>query len=324
MNRAIKKQIFVSFIILFVLLAIYFALDLFTALPEYVKWVILIVGIIIFFMVLMAKTGFILFLQEFQRAVIFRFGRLNRVAGPGWALMIPGIEIYNMVDLRVMAIDVPQQEVLTKDNVALKIDAVIYLAVKKDPKSIINSIVAVEDYKKAAQLFIKSSVREVIGNMVLSDVVSNINQMNSNLKKELERISESWGLDIQSVELKEIIVPDIVVKAMHEQKAAVQEKLATIQRAEAEKEKIAAINQSASELSDKSISYYYIKALEEMSRGSSTKIIFPMEFSRLAEILAGKVAPKANEKSKVENFIDKYGDLIEENIDKVEKKAKKK
>ena len=198
-------------------------------------------------------------MQEYERAVILRFGKLHRISGPGWALTIPGFENYTKVDLRVQTIDVTKQEVITKDNVAIKVDAVIFLSVKKDPKCVANSVLNVDDYKNAAQLFVKSNIREVIGNMNLSDVVSNINELNVRLLKELAKIPSEWGVNVESVELREIIVPDIVIDAMHKKKAAEQERLAIVQIAEAERERISAIDKSASQLGDKSITYYYIK-----------------------------------------------------------------
>jgi regulator of protease activity HflC (stomatin/prohibitin superfamily) len=228
--------------------------------------------------------------------------------------MFPWIETFKVVDLRTQTLDVPKQDVITRDNVSIKIDVVIYLYVKKDPQSVINSVMEIDDYKQASQQFIKSSIREVIGGMNLSDVISNINELNKRLVSELAHISGDWGISVESVELKEIIIPDKIVEAMNKQKAASQERLAIVQLAEAEREKIDAINKAASNLTDKSVTYYYIKALEEMSKGASSKIIFPMEFTRLAEILAGKVAPKAGEKSKLESFIDKYGDMLENKL----------
>lgn len=315
MNDVTKKQIFFVFIIIFSLLLVYFLVDLIFTMDTTAKIIFLVILLIIFFVAIILKTGFVLFLQEYERAVISRFGRLNRVSGPGWAFIFPGIETYKKVDLRVLTLDVPKQEVITKDNVSLKIDIVMYLSVRKDPKSVINSVMAVDDYKQASQLFVKSSVREVIGNMEFSQVIGNINELNKKLVAELAHISQDWGISVESVELKEIIVPDKIVDAMNKQKAASQERLAIVQLAEAEREKIEAINKAASNLTDKSVTYYYIKALEEMSRGASNKIIFPMEFTRLAEILAGKMAPaNPKEKGKLEEFIDKYGDLLENKI----------
>jgi regulator of protease activity HflC (stomatin/prohibitin superfamily) len=314
MDDTTKKQIFFVFIILFILLGIYFLIDLIFSVSNMVKVIFLIVLAFILVTVIIFKTGFVLFLQQYERAVISRFGRLHRVSGPGWAFMIPWVETFKLVDLRTQTLDVPKQDVITKDNVSIKIDAVIYLFVRKDPRSIINSVMEIDDYKQASQQFIKSTVREVIGGMELSEVISNINELNRKMVSELAHISANWGISVESVELKEIIIPDTVVEAMHKQKAATQERLAIVQLAEAEREKIDAINKAASNLTDKSVTYYYIKALEEMSKGASSKIIFPMEFTRLAEVLAGKVMPKAGEKSKLEGFIDKYGDLLEDKL----------
>ena len=314
MDDTTKKQIFFVFIVLFILLLIYFLVDLFFSLSNTIKLVFLLILILAFFIAIIFKTGFVLYLQEFERAVISRFGRLNRVSGPGWAFMIPGIETFKLVDLRTQTLEVPKQDVITKDNVSIKIDAVIYLYVRKDPQSVINSVFAIDDYKQAAQLFIKSTIREVIGSMVLSEVIGNINDLNKRMVTELAHMSGDWGISVESVELKEIIIPDKVVDAMNRQKAATQDRLAIVQLAEAEREKIEAINKAASNLSGNSITYYYIKALEEMSKGASSKIIFPMEFSKMAEILAGKLAPNPGEKSKLEGFIDKYGDLLEAKI----------
>jgi len=322
MNDSTKKQIFFIFLILFTLLAIYFVVDLIFSLSGVTKLIFLIVFIIVLLIGVFLKFGFVLFLKEYERSVIMRFGKLNRVAGPGWAFYIPGLETHKKVDLRVQTIDIPSQTVVTKDNVAIKVDAVIYLFVKKDPVSVINSVVNVKDYMEASQLYIKSSIRKVIGNMTLSEAISNISELNKRLLVDLAKISKDWGVSIESVELKNIVIPDTVVEAMHKEKASEQEKLAIVQLAEAEKQKIATINTAASDLSEKSITYYYIKALEEISKGASTKIIFPMEFSRLAEVLAGKVAPKSGEKNKLEGFLKKYGDVIEANVEKLEKKTK--
>lgn len=322
MDDTTKKQIFFVFILLFILLGIYFLVDLIFSVSNLVKLIFLLVVVLVVIIIIIFKTGFVLFLQQYERAVISRFGRLHRVSGPGWAFMIPGLETFKFVDLRTQTLDVPKQDVITKDNVSIKIDLVIYLYVKKDPQSIINSVMEIDDYKQASQQFIKASVREVIGGMVLSEVIGNINELNKRLVEELAHISGDWGIAVESVELKEIIIPDKVIEAMHKQKAASQERLAIVQLAEAEREKIDAINKAASNLTDKSVTYYYIKALEEMSKGASSKIIFPMEFTRLAEILAGKVMPKPGEKSKLESFIDKYGDMLENKLQNMEEEKK--
>jgi len=316
MDKKTKKQFYFIFILAALALLVYFLVDIFMGLNFLVKAIIGIIAVIAIAIIFTIKSGAILFLEEFQRAVIQRFGRLHRVGGPGWTLIIPGLEKSTIVDLRTQTLDIPRQNVITKDNVMIDIDAVIYLRVDKDPKEIINSVMNVENYKEAARIFIKSNIRDVIGNMDLSDVISNVNDLNQKMKSELKEISKDWGIVVDSVEVKEIKIPDEVIDAMHKQKAAIQRKLAVFEDAAAEKEKIRAIHEAASGLSDTSLSYYYIKALEEMSKGASTKIIFPMEFTKLAGILTGKMNASPSEKSQVDTFLQQYGPMMAKHIEK--------
>jgi len=310
MNANTKKQFYFLSILLGVALLIYVLVDIILDVALWIKILLIVLLALILFFVIATKTGALLFLSEYERALVYRFGRTNRLSGPGWALIIPWIEKADVIELRAQTIDIPKQDVITKDNVMLNIDAVIYMRINKEPKEMVKSILNVENYRDAAQIFVKSQIRDVIGTMTLNDVIGNINDLNVKIKSELQMITKDWGIVVDSVEVKEVKIPDAVIDAMHKQKAAVQRKLAAIEEAEGEREKIKAINSAASELSDKSLSYYYIKALEEMSRGSSTKIIFPMEFTKLANILAGKLSPKSNEKEKVDDFLEHYGPLL--------------
>ncbi len=319
MDNKVKKNVFFLFILLLIVLFIYFIIDLFMSSSLVVKIIIGVIAGIVILTAITVTSGAVLFLDEYERAVIFRFGRLNRVSGPGWTLIIPWLEKATRVDLRTLTIDIPRQDVITKDNVMITIDAIIYLRVNKDPRDVISAIINVEDYKEASKLFVKAQVRDVIGQMELSETISNINELNEKLKKELQQVSKDWGIKIDSVEIKEIKIPDEVIDAMHKQKAAIQKKLAIIEEAQAEHEKIKAINLAATELSDKSVAYYYIKALEEMSRGESTKIIFPMEFTKLASIITGKIDGTQTEQNKADNFLKQYGPLLEKYLEKQKK-----
>ncbi len=314
MNDKQKKQVYFAFILVALALLIYFLYDVFFNSSIWVKSAfigIVALGIAIFIMI---RSGAILFLEESQRAVISRFGRLDRVGGPGWTLIIPGIESYKVVDLRTQTIEVPRQDVITKDGVVINIDAIIYLKVNKNPQDVVNAIISVDNYINASKQYVIANIRDVAGSLTLEEMITKVNEMNSRLKKELQDLTKNWGVSVDAVELREIKVPDAIVDAMNKQKAAVQQKLATIELAEAEREKINAIHSAASNLSDKSISYYYIKALEEMSKGQSTKIIFPMEFTKIAEILSGKMNPDTKDKRKIDAFIEKYNPLIENYI----------
>lgn len=241
---------------------------------------------------LLLRENFLLRLQDFQRAIIMRFGKVNRVGGPGWAVVLPFVEQCTLVDLRTQVVDIPKQQVIIKDNLELDIDAVIFLRVKPDRESVISSVVEVEDYKKAIGLFVTAKLRDVVGSLDLETVVSDVNRINNDLSREVELFSNEWGIHIERVEISDITLPKSVLEAMHQQKAAVQEKLAAFERAEARKAEIDAVNKATESLSDRALTYYYIKALEEMSKGQSTKLVFPIEVSRLAESISKSLPGK--------------------------------
>jgi regulator of protease activity HflC (stomatin/prohibitin superfamily) len=276
---------------------------------------------------IMWKTEVLIKLKEYERAVIFRFGKVARVGGPGWTLKLPIIETYRKVDLRVKTLDVEKQDVITKDMIELKIDAVIYLRVRKDPQSVINSIIEVEDYRVAARTYVIAAIRDAVGDMTLPELIANIDKLNERLKAGLSKITEAWGVAIVSVEIKDVDVPEVIVKAMHQEKAAVQEKLAVLQRAEAKRREIEAVNSAARELSDATLGYYYIKALEEMSRGKSTKLIFPLEFSNLVRLLGSKVlagVPRAEQGLSKDELMDLIREAVEKHTGNAVKNAVKK
>jgi regulator of protease activity HflC (stomatin/prohibitin superfamily) len=264
------------------------------------------------------KFDFILQLVDYQRAVIYRFGRVNRVGGPGWTFIWPIIESHALVDLRTKTIDVPKQDVVTKDGIELKVDGVIYLKVKKDRQSVVNSIIEVENFREAARLFVVSAIRDAVGTMVLSEVISNIEIINAQIKENLEKISKDWGVDIDSVEIKDVQIPETVLSAMHEEKAAVQQKLARMEKALAHKAEIEAVKEAAKDLDDKALSYYYIRAIENMSKSKGSKVFFPAEFSKLANVFTSSQLEKASKGKEV----GKYKKILEDYVDSAVSKAK--
>jgi regulator of protease activity HflC (stomatin/prohibitin superfamily) len=280
-------------------------------------------GAFAIFVLLVWKHDFYLLqLIDYQRAVVYRYGKVNRVGGPGWVFIWPGIESYNLVDLRVKTIDVPKQEVVTKDGVAVIIDAIVYLKVKKDNQSVVNSVIEVEDYSKAAQLYVISSLRDVVGSIPLSDVISNIEIINAKIKENLERISKDWGIIVDSVEISDVKLPDEILDAMHQEKAAVQQKLARMEKALAQKAEIEAVKEAASGLDDKALAYYYIKAIENMSQGKGSKVFFPAEFSRLAESFSGSGLLRGKDGGAGAKKAVYYKDLLKKYVDTSVKKAR--
>ncbi|HNW05470.1 MAG TPA: SPFH domain-containing protein [archaeon] len=314
------KNIFFGIIIFGILLVgtIFFIMD------EQLKQIVLIVLIIVAFIYLLFSANIILRLKDYERAVIFRFGRVNRVGGPGWTLVLPFVEKYSYVTLRTQVVDVPVQQIITKDNIKVTIDAILFLSIENTKESIINSVVKVEDYKKAASYFVIAMLRDILGEFVLTDVISNTESINKKITEEIKNVAKEWGIKVNSVEIKDLQIPDEIVESMHKQKAAVQKKLAIFEEAESEKAKINAIREATEGLSDKTILYYYIKALEKVGEGQSSKIIFPMELTSLLQNISEKINsgnPKINAKERKE--LTEYLPVIQSYLEKNEKKKRK-
>ncbi len=255
-----------------------------------------------------AKSDMIVQLMDYERAVVFRMGKFVGVRGPGWVFILPFIEEYVKVDLRVQTVDIAPQKVITKDNIEVTIDAVIYLKVVDAAKAVL----AVQDYRAAAILYIESKIREIAGGMTAEEIISNVDAINSELSKELQKLVSDWGVEVVSVELKSVRLPPELMEAMHRRREAEQQKLATIQRAEAEKATIEAVKAAAKGLDDKTLAYYYIRALEKIAEGRATKLVLPLEISTLSQsisaALGGAVSPERVEK----DLSGKYAYLLEE------------
>ncbi len=280
-------------------------------------WILIILVILFIFY----KFKGVVELRDYQRAVVFRFGKVSRVSGPGLAIILPLIEKYVLVDLRTQAIDVKPQEVITKDEIDLRVDAVIYLRVKKDRDSVIKSVVAVENYKAASVLFVLSLIRDAIGGLTLSEVILSVEQMNEHLKVGLEKISADWGIEVQSVKLQDVRIPPVVLDAMHEERAAEQRKLARFESALAHKKEIEVVKEATENLSDRALAYYYIKALEKLGEGSSSKIIFPMEFSKIALAITQKLGGFDNQSNAgLDEIFKKYEPAIKKFLQEQEEK----
>jgi regulator of protease activity HflC (stomatin/prohibitin superfamily) len=318
--ESIKKGIFLAILFLLVaaFLTFYFSLPLLQMFASDIFWFAVLVLVLIILWKTKAFNNILVQLKDYERAVIFRFGKFNRIGGPGWALMIPFIESYTHVDLRTKTLDIEKQDVITRDSIEIRIDTVIYLKVKKDNESVARSVLEVENFEEASRTYVMSALRDIIGEMTLPEVIANIDKINKRLHDSLSEVAEKWGLNVIAVQIKDVDLPDVVLKAMHEQKAAVQEKLARMERAEASKIEINAVKEATADLSDRALNYYYIKALEKISDGQSTKIIFPLQFTTLAQSISEKLSA-----SEAEKLVPLLRKALELNVGKAVEKAKK-
>ena len=238
--------------------------------------------------------------KDYQRAVVYRFGKLHRVAGPGWIFIWPIIETYVKYDKRVEAIDVPPQEVITKDGVKLSIDSVFYIKVIDPVKT---ELEVEEDYKRALEEYVRGRIRNLVGTMEIQELYESIEDINKNLKVSVQELARKWGIDVVDVELQQITPPEEIVKAMAAEEVALLYKNAAVQEAEATKLRIRALEEAAGGLSQSTISYLYLKALKDVADGKSTKIIFPMELTKAAENLSKGLGGAASN-GKIEQLID--------------------
>ena len=151
-------------------------------------------------------------LREYERGVIFRLGKLLRAKGPGLIFLIPIVDRIVKVDLRVITINVPQQEIMTRDNVPVTVDAVVYFRVL-DPEA---AIIKVENFLKATSLLAQTTLRSVIGQAELDELLSQREKINQRLQEVIDRQTEPWGIKVTAVEVKDVMLPDTMKRAMAE------------------------------------------------------------------------------------------------------------
>ena len=212
--------------------------------------------------------------QEYERGVIFRLGRLIGAKGPGLFFIIPIVDALVMVDLRVVTLDVPSQEVITRDNVTVKVNAVVFFRVV-DPSE---AIVQVEDFQRATWNISQTTLRNVVGQSELDDLLANREEINQNLQKIIDEATEPWGVKVSIVEVKDVELPQSMQRAMAKQAEAEREKRAKIVHASGEFEAAQTLQDAANLMSVNpvSIQLRYLQTLTEISVEKNSTIIFPV------------------------------------------------
>ncbi|MEA4879865.1 MAG: slipin family protein [Synergistaceae bacterium] len=211
---------------------------------------------------------------EFQRVVVFRLGRLVGAKGPGIVLVIPIVDKVVRVDLRVVTLDVPVQEVITKDNVPIKVNAVVYFRVM-DPAF---SVVEVENYILATSLLSQTTLRSVVGSADLDEVLSSREKINSELQKIIDERTDSWGIKVSAVEVKELELPESMKRAMAKQAEAERERRAKIINAQGELQAAEKLSEAAKqmEVSPITLQLRYLQTLREIAGDKNSTTIFPI------------------------------------------------
>lgn len=211
---------------------------------------------------------------EFNRLVLFRLGRLIGAKGPGIVLVIPWIDRVLRVDLRVVTLDVPVQEVITRDNVPVKVNAVVYFRVL-DPS---RSMVEVEDYIMATSLLSQTTLRSVIGRAELDEVLSAREKINIELQQIIDERTDPWGIKVSAVELKELELPEGMKRAMARQAEAERDRRAKVIAAEGELQAAEKLTQAAETMARSPITLQlrYMQTLKEIAGDKNSTTIFPL------------------------------------------------
>jgi len=230
--------------------------------------------------------------QEYERGVIFRFGRYAGVRGPGLIILIPIMERMVRVDLRIITMDVPAQEVITKDNVTIKVNAVVYFKVV-EPE---NAIIKVEHFMRATSQYAQTSLRSILGQSELDDILSHRDKINVQLQKIIDEATDSWGIKVTAVELKDVELPSTMQRAMARQAEAEREKRAKIIHAEGEFLAVKKLTEAAEAMVEypAALQLRYLQTLSEIAVEKSSTILFPIPIDTLSTFLkdiGGKIKP---------------------------------
>lgn len=228
-------------------------------------------------------------LREYERAVIFRLGRIARGLyggnGPGLVIIVPFIDRLVRVSLRTVAMDVPPQDVITKDNVTVKVNAVIYFRVVDQERAIIQ----VEDYLYATSMMSQTTLRSVLGQSQLDDLLSKREQINADLQRIIDQQTEPWGVKVTAVEVKNVDLPQEMQRAIARQAEAERERRAKVIHAEGEFEASQRLADAADVIGRNPVALQlrYLQTLVEISAGKNSTTIFPIPIDTIAPFLKG-------------------------------------
>jgi regulator of protease activity HflC (stomatin/prohibitin superfamily) len=230
--------------------------------------------IIVIVLVVMFLASAIRILNEYERAVVFRLGRIRDVKGPGLIIIIPGIDRVVKVDMRTITMDVPPQDVITKDNVSIKVNAVVYFRVVNANAAVTN----VENYLYATSQLAQTTLRSVCGQVELDETLSAREKINMHLQEILDRSTEPWGIKVSLVEVKQIDLPEEMKRAIAKQAEAERERRAKVINAEGEFQAAQKLIEAAAlmETQPMSLQLRYLQTLNQISAEHNSTILFPI------------------------------------------------
>ncbi len=235
--------------------------------------------LIVIFIVVSLLWSSIKVLKEYERGVVFRLGRIIALKGPGLIIVIPGIDKLIRVSLRTVTMDVPSQDVITKDNITVKVNAVVYFR----PIDPVRAITEVEDFYYATSQIAQTTLRSILGQSQLDDLLSKRDELNAELQKVIDFQTEPWGVKVTTVEVKNVDLPSEMQRAIAKQAEAERERRAKIIHAEGEFQASKTLADAAAIISEQPIALQlrYLQTLTEIASENSSTILFPIPIDLL-------------------------------------------
>ena len=246
---------------------------------------------VIAFLVIIILYNTIKILKEYERGVIFLLGRFQRVKGPGLIILFPGIQKMVKVDLRVIVMDVPTQDVISRDNVSVKVNAVIYFRIVDPEKAVIR----VADVFEATSQLSQTTLRSVLGQHELDDMLSEREKLNADIQALLDQRTDNWGIKVANVEIKHVDLDESMIRAIAQQAEAERARRAKIINAEAEKQAATMLSEAAKILAteEQALQLRYLQTLKEISNERTNTIVFPIPLEFLEPFM--KVTKKSSQ-----------------------------
>ncbi|TET77011.1 MAG: slipin family protein [Dehalococcoidia bacterium] len=242
------------------------------------------------FVILVVASAAIKIAQEYERGVIFRLGKYTGVRGPGLYVLIPFVERSVKVDLRVMTLDIPSQEAITKDNVTVKVNAVVYFRVVKPE----DSVIKVFDHRYATSQISQTTMRSVIGQHELDELLAQRERLNQNLQRIIDEQTDPWGVKVSVVEIKEVELQPSMVRAIGAQAEAERERRAKIVHAEGEEQAAEKLAAAAKVIATEpmALQLRYLQTLTIIASENASTVIFPLPMDLVTPLLQAASAAK--------------------------------
>ena len=225
-------------------------------------------------------------LREYERGVVFTLGRFDKVKGPGMIILIPFVQQMVRVDLRTVVMDVPTQDVISHDNVSVRVNAVVYYRVI-DPEK---AIIAVEHFMDATSQLAQTTLRSVLGKHELDEILAERDKLNEDIQKILDRQTDGWGIKVSNVEIKHVDLDESMIRAIAKQAEAERQRRAKVIHADGEEQAAHKLVEAAQKLSESpnAIQLRYLQTLGEIAGEKNSTIVFPVPIDTLKTFFGGK------------------------------------